>query len=770
MFKLLRYFSIASAIAIIILTVALSFLYRENLIKNLTHVVERQNIALAQSFANTIWPKFGNFLSNASGGGDELRKSPEIQAIHSILKQLNKGLPILKIKIYSLKGLTVYSSLYSEIGKNKKGSLGFEAILKGKDAKSKRSFRKTFVAFGKTVTNRHLVETYLPIRDTEGNLQGVFELYTDVTPLFAEIRQQTVNSSLQTLFALVTLYIILFFIVKHANSLLSIQYRKLQNEIEDRKRAEEVVVDKTVELSERNAELTFQKKALDEHAIVSITDVKGNIIYANQKFCEISGYLNDELMGANHRIVKSEEHSPEFYKNLWSTISSGETWHGEIKNKKKNGQYYWVQTTIVPFLGKDGKPFQYVGIRTDITDEKEKEKALFEASKAAEAANKSKSEFLATMSHEIRTPINAFMGALGLLMDTPLDNQQRKYSTIAQSSAESLLVLINDILDFSKMEAGKIDFEHAPFDLSELLESVKEMLEPKVSDKGISFEINFNSSTPNFLYGDAGRLRQVLLNLVGNAIKFTDHGGVMINVLPESESMKEVTIKFEVIDSGIGISPENSHNLFTKFTTFAPPYTRKYGGTGLGLAISQKLVEMMKGKIDFDSHPGKGSRFWFEIRFVKLSSMDIYQISTKKINSIKLSHKKFSGRILLAEDSPTNQLVVKTILEKAGIIVDLASNGIEAIEAFERRDYDLILMDVGMPEMDGIEATKRIRQISREGIHTPVIAMTAHVLKGDREDLISAGMDDYLAKPASKSRILAMVDKWLESSKDLKDS
>lgn len=890
-----------------------------------------------------------------------------------------------------------------------------------------------------------------------------------------------------------------------------------------------------------------QQFALDEHAIVSVTDADGNVLYANDKFCTISQYDRSELIGVNHRVVNSGLHSKEFFSAMWDTIKQGKVWHGEIRNRAKDGSFYWTSATIVPFLDAEQKPYQFISIRTDITHErmlkeeiesskrllqnvmntlgegvytldyqgvctflnpeaekilgwsleeargtqlhdlihanrpdgthvprqacpisnsmengqvfrsddeyfqhksgrffpvslvaspifengvivgsvaafqditdrhaaeaalresenkqrmildnaadavfvagkderwvyvndlalnllgfsrdellgsniyqllpeehrdiarsnfntrlqrdkfmrqeirlltkaggqvpvemnaamlpdgsiygscrditsrKEFEAALIKAKVGAEEASRAKSEFLATMSHEIRTPMNGIIGMTELTLDTKLDTQQREYLELVKVSSSSLLGIINDILDFSKIESGKMVLERIEFPLRELVATTLKALALRAEQKNIELVYQIDPDLPHILLGDPGKLRQVLTNLVGNAIKFSDSGVITVDVNLEDSDDTEVKVYFAVTDNGIGIPAEKLEHIFQPFSQADASTTRKYGGTGLGLSISSRLVQSMQGQLQVLSEEGKGSSFFFSAIFgigevtlkqipdIELQGLHVLVVDDNAINrkyigdtlrnwnmqscsvssvdealsmvrqsvsqknlfdlivldacmpekdgfqlaaalktegllgSCKMlmlssagsqddakrceefgiagyvrkpiSHNElqfaiesvFKGvshgamhyahlatssndakekvlRVLVAEDNPINQKLARSLLEKWGHQVDIAENGVLANAMFKRNRYDVILMDMQMPEMGGIEATQKIREMEQGNSRIPIIAMTANAMQGDKERCLEVGMDHYLSKPIKSDLLRSLLD------------
>ncbi len=666
------------------------------------------------------------------------------------------------------------------------------------------------------------------------------------------------------------------------------------------------IIEYSVDITERKkAEADLRKLSsaiMQSPSSIVTTDLNGTIEYVNPAFTKITGYTPEEAIGKNPRVLKSGIHDDKYYRKLWDTLKAGKIWQGELCNKTKSGELIWESASIMPVKNTNGEVTHYVAVKEDITRQKQFIIELKKAKEDAESASQAKAEFLANMSHEIRTPMNGVIGMLDIALDTNLNAEQKEYLTIAQQSAEALLTLLNDILDYSKIEAKKLDLEIVEFDLRNVVEGVAATIASRAEEKGLELASFVPPNLPTHLLGDPGRLRQILINLLGNAIKFTKKGEVVVRTKAIKETKEDVEVCFSVQDTGIGIKPDRIDAVFERFMQADGSTTRKFGGTGLGLSISQSLIEAMGGKMSVESEYGKGSTFSFTLGFKKqaqkegeakvkvtnLRELNILIVDDNATNRIILKkmiesfgakayavesgqegldallisrharsrlydivlldmqmpdmdgeqtaraifsdprnknlsvvvltsmgkcgdarrlqdlgcagyllkpikqqilfdalvtvmnekkdklpgtgrlitrhlvkeEKSQKQRILLAEDNLVNQKVAMTLLQREGHWVDIANNGKEALEKIKKNQYSLVLMDVQMPLMDGFEASRQIRAWEVGKSHTPIIAMTAHAMKGDRERCLDAGMDDYISKPIDKQSLFATIERW----------
>ena len=499
---------------------------------------------------------------------------------------------------------------------------------------------------------------------------------------------------------------------------------------------------------------------------------EGKLVRWNKQHEEMTGYSGDELLGMDllDWYQGDEETIRQIKVAVEKALQVGFA-DAEVDLQRKDGTKIVTYLTAVP-LEIDGKA-HFAGIGIDIAERKKAKEELVIALEKAEKANIAKGQFLANMSHEIRTPMNGIIGMTDLTLLTELGEQQREYLSIVKSSTISLLRVLNDILDYSKVEAGKIELEEGPFDLRKTMNEVVDLFGIAARQKGIGLMLQIDKGVPNHIIGDSVRLRQVLSNLVGNGIKFTYHGEVSIKVDVDEQYDEKVKLKFSIMDTGIGIPKNEFHKLFKRFSQVDESNTRQFGGTGLGLAISQKLIEIMDGEISVESKENVGSNFFFTAVFRLLAGK--IKSSKKEINHNEVIqyNKENSKKILLAEDDGVSRNMVMIMLKQKGFEVTAVENGIEAIAAFEKEKFNLILMDVNMPYMDGYSATRNIREKEKNmDYRTPIIAMTAYALKGDREKCLEMGMDDYISKPINLNQAMELIEKYVKviESKKVEDN
>lgn len=662
-------------------------------------------------------------------------------------------------------------------------------------------------------------------------------------------------------------------------------------DITDRKQAEQRI-------------LTLSQAVEQSPVSIAITDAVGNIEYVNRTFERVSGYTQAEALGQNPRVLKSGHQPDEIYKELWKKISSGHEWHGELCNKRKNGEIYWESAFISPIRNDHGHIIHYLAIKEDITDRKRMQGELQQRTEEAQVANRAKSQFLANISHEVRTPLNGVIGMVDLLLNSELSATQRRYAEIAHVNGEILLGLLNNILDFSRIETDQLELETLSFNLRVALEDIVNALTPQAREKDLKLTCRIAGNVPAvLLQGDPGRLRQILMILGSNAIKFTAQGEVAIVVSLASETDRQITVRFEVQDTGIGIPPDKIKWLFNSFHPLDASTTRRFGGIGLGLALARRLVEKMRGEIHVSSVEGQGSRFWFTAPFDKplhqadgeetpaidLRGLRVLVVDDKLSNRLivteqvvrwglryeetgsaqqaltllrearaaqdpfdllitdmqipdmdgmtlgalvkadsdlrntilvmltsvgqrgdakKLADIGFAAyltkptrpdqlydclttvvdqagaarqnppslvtrhslrearclpaRVLVAEDNEINQIIVLKLLDKLGHRADVVASGQEALAALTTHPYDLVLMDIEMPVMDGLEATRQIRsgQAHIADPQIPIIAMTAHTEREERERCLKAGMNDHVGKPINRKMLAQVLERW----------
>ena len=605
------------------------------------------------------------------------------------------------------------------------------------------------------------------------------------------------------------------------------------HDISERKQFEEAL---------RKSESAYRLLAENAQDVIWTMDLNGRFTYVSPSVEKLRGYTVEEVMRQSFYEALTPESAVIASENLTRAVEeirSGKSMgigRFELEQPHKNGSTIWTEVITSGMYDEAGNIAGFLGVTRDITSRRNVEESLTKARETletayrdlekrsreasdqrkaalnlladvqasrdaaeqarreleiaieqanqmavkAEAASQAKSEFLANMSHEIRTPMNAIIGMTALLLDTSLTEEQRELADTVRLSSESLLSIINDILDFSKIESGKLELEYHPFNLANLIKDCIDLFSVHASQKNLTLSYDIAPDVPHFIIGDATRLRQILINLVNNAIKFTDRGNVSITIdqgvnRPNVELVEgHVLVHFLVKDTGIGIPANKMDRLFKSFSQVDSSTTRRFGGSGLGLAISQRLVELMGGQMWVESTPDIGSDFHFTINVTiatatesNLQGRAVFEETispTVPLTSHVTLEKRTELKILLVEDNTLNQKVATQMLSKIGYHADIAINGREAFEALQRQSYDLVFMDIQMPEMDGIEATKFIRTSLPEEQQPYIIAMTAHAMRGDRERCLQAGMNDYLSKPVRRTELEKVITEYFSNT------
>lgn len=859
MFPLLRYFSFASGVAIIVVTAVLSYYQWRHSHEDLLDLAGQSNAALARVFSNTIWPAYADRVIQIEN--DELGEAERqlvVADMDAHIRKMVAGLPILKIRIYGPKAINVYSSEPAQIGQSKAADPTYLRAVNTKAPTLRMSERDTFYSFEGVVPNKTVVETYLPITSDDGSVEGVIELYHDVTGEAARLTRETALTAGAVFLLLLVLYIALYLIVRRANGVLRDQYKAIEQKekrfadfadassdwlwetdgehrfIYMSSRVEDITgVPVEFHIGKTREELAGEAintpkwrefmSRLDRHESFkgfeyARTGPDGQVQYLNISGVPVfdniglfQGYrgtgddvtkqhqtlqratdaeallrmsinaLDDAFViyDADDRLVMCNEKYRTYFPRSKEFIKPGATFEEILRAGVERGEYVdavgneeeWIAARMdwhrnggahLEQSLADGRWLRIgeqrtetghnVGFRVDITE-------LKIAQQEAEAANAAKSEFLASMSHEIRTPMTGVLGFADMLIDDKLPSQSEAKVRKIQEVAASLLNIINDILDISKLDAGRLEIETVNFKPAKLANDVTQLFYqtcPAEKKEKLTISAQISEDFPESVKADPTRLRQVLVNLMGNAVKFTDGGSVILKCSHDGDAQK---LRFEVVDTGIGVLPDVLEQLFGEFIQADASISRQYQGSGLGLAICKRLVELMGGEIGVESSIGLGSTFWFTLPY-ELVDGDAFMAEEDGVST-----KQFVGSralsILVAEDNEINQVIIRAILEKMGHHPTFAADGAEAVNALQSDEYDLILMDVRMPVMSGPDATRQIRQLPGFKSMIPIIALTADVMAENKQSYFDAGMNDCVGKPINQDELAVAMNKAL---------
>jgi two-component system, sensor histidine kinase and response regulator len=529
-------------------------------------------------------------------------------------------------------------------------------------------------------------------------------------------------------------------------------------------------------------QLRKMSRAIEQSAnMVMITDLDGCIEYVNDAFVKITGYSPQEVLGRNPRILHSGDTPAQTYVEMWAALKTGRVWQGEFHNRRKDGSLYIEHAVITPLIHDNGLVTHFVATKEDITPRKRQEqelarhrdhleemvalrtRELVAAKEMADASNRSKSDFLANISHEIRTPMNAILGFTHLMRrDQAVRDTDQRLDKI-QAAGQHLLGIINDVLDLSKIEAGHLELDCRPFELHRLFQEVASLVGESARAKGLELRLHLEDAEQSYT-GDPGRLRQALLNYAANAVKFTTTGSITLRLRRIEGDGASDLLRFEVIDTGIGLTPEVKARLFEPFSQADASITRSHGGTGLGLAITRRLARLMGGEADVDSTPGTGSTFWFTARLRRHAPPPQADDDARALLAERTLRSRFGhARLLVVDDDALNREIAMDLLGDIGLQADTATNGREAVDMVQAGRYDLVLMDMQMPVMGGLEATRLIRALPGAGA-IPILALTASAFSEDFRLCQEAGMNDILTKPVDPDALCIALLHWLSES------
>ncbi len=701
---------------------------------------------IGQPFIKSIHPRFQQFMIKKFSEGKKSQSEYNYEV--EIIANHNKVIPI-EISV---------KSLFDDEGKQI-GRVGtFKDISKRKQTELKLQQSELF--FRQVFENQKVSK--LIINPSNGKIHkanaaaalfygwtideleqmNVKDINSSSKPVIKETLKQAKNSEKESF----------EFIHKKADgSLSTVNVYSSPIKIENKTFLHSIIID----ISERKRALKQLQKlqmAIEQStSVVVITDNNGAIEYINPMFTKTTGYSIAEAIGQNPRILKSDYHPAEYYKILWETISSGKTWRGEFKNTTKKGELYWESAIISPIMDNNNNIINYVSIKDNITGQKAMEEALILAKEKAEESDKLKTAFLQNMSHEIRTPLNAVLGFSQLLQNIDTDNVNiARFSNIIHSSGERLLELINNVLDISKIESGVVKVEKNTIHINRLFKHVKDVVSLKAKEKGIEIITEMPwSEADSLIETDSGKLNQILINLVNNALKFTKEGSICFKyeLLEDSDFLK-----FTVKDTGIGIPKAKQKKIFSRFFQVDQSIGRDFEGAGLGLSITKGLVNLLGGEISFESEYRKGTSFMFTIPYKGRKRVRKEDLFIPNFNNTK------EINILIAEDDQSSYLFLKAILSEFNMNISRVNNGKKAVEALKNKKYNLVLMDINMPVLSGIEATKLIRQFDNK---TPIIAQTAYAFNVEKENLLEIGCNSYISKPIDKNKLLRIIDEYL---------